>query len=145
MIQAPKRTKLYTHIFPDVTLVFEPNASGHVVCDVEDKSAIDRLLSAAGAFVPYGPQIESELSPVLAAQVAILPPEGTEALAILPPATDESPYLLKDEAGEVVLDLRPLTDDELHAFAQANDIKVHPKAKGDTIRDKIVEFLSTAE
>jgi hypothetical protein len=27
----------------------------------------------------------------------------------------------------------------LHEFAKANDVKVHPKAKGNTIRDKIVQ------
>ena len=138
LIHAPKRTKLYTHIFPDVTLVFEPNASGHVVCDVHDQSAVDRLLACAGAFVPYGPQVESELSPVLTTPVAILPLEDTEALM-------ESPYLLRDEEGKEVLDLRPLSDMELFAFSEANGIKVSPKAKGDTIRDKIVEFLSSEE
>jgi len=36
LVQAYRRTKDYTHAFTDGTLVFQPNAQGDVVCDVQD-------------------------------------------------------------------------------------------------------------
>ena len=130
MIQAHKRTKTYVHAFPDVTLKFAPNELGHVVCDVEDQSAVDRLLATPTGFRLYGDQIPAP-SPVLTAEV---------------PAADlsgESPYLLV--SGESTFDLRPLDDDALRAFAKSNGIKVHHAAKGDTIRDAIVAAVNTPE
>ena len=63
------------------------------------------------------------------------------------PAADaaQSPYVLTNEEGVVVLDLRPLSDLALRDFAKANDITVHPKAKSDKLRDKIVEFLKSED
>lgn len=140
-VQAYKRTKTYVHQFPDVKLVFEPNEKGDVVCDVADQSAVDRLLQTPTGFRLYGEQPEPAMSAILTDKVATLPPDAPSEVATLPPA--DHPHVMKDEAGAVVLDLRSLSDDELHAFAVANAIKVHPKAKGDTIRDKIVAFLTT--
>ena len=131
-VQAYKRTKTYVHQFPDVKLVFEPNEKGDVVCDVADQGVVDRLLQTPTGFRLYGEQPEAPMASILTAQVSQVTPDA-----------DKSPYVLRDEEADTVLDLRPLSDAELHAFADANGIKVHPKAKGDTIRDKIVEFLNS--
>ena len=92
----------------------------------------------------YGEQADEPISALLtAAKVEELPPVPDLPVAQveeLPVAGHK--YVLKN--GDSEFDLRPLTDAELHAFAAANEIKVHAKAKGDTIRDKIVEAL-TAE
>lgn len=131
IVQAYRRNKTYTHAFPDVTLVFVPNDKGDVVCDVQDQSAVDRLLLTPTGFRLYGDQPQEQaLSPVLT-QVSTL-------------TVDESPYVLKHEDGEV-FDLRPLSDEELRAFADANGIKVSSKAKGDTIRNVIVDFMNGEE
>jgi hypothetical protein len=144
-VQAHKRNKTYIHTFPDMKLVFEPNSKGDVVCDVQEPSAVERLLLTPTGFRLYGEQIGFGLSPVLTTPAAQTP--AVAELAGKPVATEEaeSPYVLRSEGSEDVLDLRPLSDAELFAFAEANGIKVSPKAKGDTIRDKIVEFLSTEE
>lgn len=138
IVQAYKRTKPYTHAFPDITLMFEPNERGDVVCSVPEQSAVERLLLVPTGFRVYGPAADELVSALLSlAQVPISAPQA--------PAEDQSPYVLKDEQdGEiVVLDLRPMSDIELHAFADANGIKVHSAAKGDKIRDKIVAFLKS--
>ncbi len=126
LVQAYRRNKTYTHAFPDVTLVFSPNEKGDVVCDVQDQCAVDRLLLIPTGFRSYGEQANEPASPLL-----------TQKLEHVP--VDASPYVLKDGESGIEFDLRPLSDEELHEFAKANDVKVHPKAKGDTIRDKIVQ------
>ena len=126
LVQAHKRSKTYTHAFPDVTLVFTPNEKGDVVCDVTDQGAVERLLLTPTGFRLYGDQANEPASPLLTEKVELVPPEA-------------SPYVLKDEENGVEFDLRPLDDKALHEFAKANDVKVHPAAKGDTIRDKIVQ------
>lgn len=136
IVQAYKRKKTYIHTFPDVTLVFEPNEKGDVVCDVADHGAVERLLQTPTGFRLYGEQADEAMSALLVEQV----PGKVEQV---PPTGDESPYVLRDEDADAVLDLRPMSDAELHAFADANGIKVHPNAKGDTIRNKIVEFLNS--
>lgn len=124
LVQAYRRTIPYTHTFPDVTLLFKPNHRGDVVCDVKEESALERLLLTPTGFRLYGEQAEESPS-------SLLTDQETQA-------SDESPYVLKDEEAGTSLDLRPMDDAALQAFALANDIKVHPKAKGDTIRNKIV-------
>ena len=135
-IQAYKRTKTYIHQFADVKLVFEPNDKGDVVCDVSDQSAVDRLLQTPTGFRLYGEQVDAPVAPILLEQVPI-------KVEQVPLTHAESRHILTDEETGAVLDLRPMTDAELHAFAHANDIKVHPNSKGDTIRDKIVDFLNS--
>lgn len=142
LVQAYRRNKTYTHAFPDVTLVFNPNEKGDVVCDVQDQSAVDRLLLTPTGFRLYGEQAPEPLSALLtenAQEVAHVPEQTSEQVAHVP--EDASPYVLKDEETGAELDLRPMDDAALHEFAKANDIKVHPNAKGDTIRDKIVQSL----
>jgi hypothetical protein len=142
IVQAYRRNKPYTHAFPDVTLVFTPNDKGDVVCDVQDQSAVDRLLLTPTGFRLYGEQPEQPMAAILTQQVATLPVAASVEVATLP--VDHSPYVLKHESGEV-FDLRPLTDEELRAFADANGIKVTAKAKGDTIRNVIVDFMNGEE
>jgi len=160
IIQAYKRTKSYTHEFADITIKFEPNAIGDVVADVELQSAVDRLLQVPTGFRVYQYQPGTVTAPDALASVLLGAESTLEALedaaesvplvlmkpaevsTLTPQAPDESPFVLKDEAGEVILDLRKLDDESLHEFAKQNAIKVHHAAKGDTIRSKIVEALS---
>lgn len=132
LVQAFRRIKTYTYQFKDVKLVFEPNEKGDVVCDVADPGTVDRLLQTPTGFRLYGEQADEPMSPVLSLPVSQVTSEP-----------EKSPYLLADDESGAVLDLRPMSDAELHAFADANGIKVHPNAKGDTIRNKIVEFLNS--
>lgn len=153
LIQAITRKKKYeiNIIAHSAALVFLPNEKGDVVCDVASAEARDWLLAIPAAFRPYGEQADEPISPLLTAKVEDLPEAGADGSAStepqeagkvedLPP--DGSRYVLKN--GDTEFDLRPLTDAELHDFAKANSIKVHHKAKGDAIRDKIVQAL-TAE
>lgn len=132
LVQAYRRTIPYTHTFPDVTLLFKPNKAGDVVCDVQEASAVERLLQTPTGFRLYGEQAPEEPSSLLTPAA----PPGPAVSTV--PVSDESPYVLKDEAAGDSLDLRQLDDAALQAFALANGVKVHPKAKGDTIRNKIV-------
>lgn len=152
LIQAHRRKIPYTHSFPDVTLLFTPNAKGDVVCDVKDASSVERLLQTPTGFRVYGEPAAEPLSALLttkAAKVAEVDPLApvipAAGVAILPVEAAESPYVLKDEEAGTVLDLRTLSDEELKAFSGANGIKLHHAAKGDTIRNKIVAFLQTEE
>jgi hypothetical protein len=147
LVQAYRRNKTYTHTFADAVLVFKPNEKGDVVCDVPDQSVVDRLLLVPTGFRLYGEQADEPASPLLTDFTIETDAQGNisgfgllESLAKVELVPDEaSPYVLKDEASGIEFDLRPLSDEELHEFAKANDVKVHPKAKGDTIRDKIVQ------
>ena len=72
---------------------------------------------------------------------------GNSPAVTAPPADvtpPPSPYLLVGPGG-ATFDLRPLEDAALHAFAAANAVKVHPNAKGDTIREKIVAAFAAAK
>lgn len=147
-------------------LDFLPNAQGHVVCDEVGEAATAWLLTndpIAFRLYAQAPQKQA-VSPVLASVVSVLTPTADTASAAQEAQKDAAPtgeqapqgdaaptgekapdeahpHVLKDEAGATVLDLRPLNDAELFAFAAANNITVHPNCKGDTIRNKIVEFL----
>ena len=144
LVQAYRRNKTYTHTFADAVLVFKPNEKGDVVCDVSDQSAVDRLLLIPTGFRLYGEQADEPASSLLTQKLEHVPedepqtePKDDAALEHVP--ENASPYVLKDEASGIEFDLRPLDDAALHEFAKANDVKVHPKAKGNTIRDKIVQ------
>lgn len=139
-VQAHKRNKPYTHTFPHVTLVFEPNDKGDVVCDVADADTVERLLLTPTGFRLYGEQPEAPVAAILTAKVEQVPLAPEKDKEKTP---DVNLYVLKDEESGTEFDLRPLDDAALHAFAKANDIKVHHAAKGDTIRDKIVAFFKT--
>lgn len=140
IIQAYRRDKPYTHSFPDVTLKFKPNAVGHVVCDVQSQSAVERLLQIPTGFRVYESQ-ESEIEKDILGQapIAIVPTSNTGE----PIMADRAKYVLVN--GDTTFDLNPLDDAQLREFAAANGIKVHHAAKGDTIRDRIVEALKASE
>lgn len=127
MIQAHKRTKPYTHTFPDVTLKFEPNDLGHIVCDVADRSAAERLLETPTGFRLYG-----------AAQL----PVDTVVDKVPAAANDAERFVLV--SGENRLDLNPLDDEALAAVAEANGLKLG-KLKGDKAREAIVAHLAKSE
>ena len=162
-IQAYRRSKLYTHVFPDVTLIFEPNELGDVVCDVESQSAVDRLLLTPTGFREYVKQ--EEVAPVqvidLAAKVepfnVVTEPVKVEPFNVAEPVAEavkevaEAPtapaapskYLLID--GDVSIDLMLLDEKALREFAAANQIKIPNRAGEMTLRDKIAAALNTPE
>ena len=103
---------------------FKPNSLGHVVCEVPEEAAVSRLLAITDHFREYEP------------------PERPAAPPPAPGAGSGDPkYVLK--SGDTELDLRAMDDKALHEFAKANQITVHHAAKGDTIRDKIVDALKS--
>jgi hypothetical protein len=128
-----------THSVLGVDYEFKPNAQDHSVCEVSDPAAIAVFESFHPSFRVYEQQPDESISPVLF-------PSGAEITPVTEPTVEQvtdAPisYILKN--GDIEFDLRPLSDDALRAFALANDIKVHHKAKGDTIRDAIVQALTT--
>ena len=160
MIQAYRRVKNHDVDLPGAKLKFRANEQDHFVCDVANPDHVEVLLNIPTAFRLYGEPAEQPVSAIFAlTQTNPVPPQAPEqdpdqeiepigefpnqkALDDLP--AGDSPYLLIDpEGGEY--DLRPLDDAALRAFAAANGVTVHHKAKGDTIRDKIVEFFRQAE
>lgn len=140
IIHAFRRVKPYTHVFPDVILKFAPNDHGDVVCDVASESAVERLLKVPTGFRVYENQYGASGAEKLAqVPVAMVPstPAGE------PVKGDRAKYILVN--GDTTFDLNPLDDASLRDFAKANGIKVHHAAKGDTIRDAIVEALRETE
>ena len=165
-IQAYRRKKVTTIEWGGMKLLFQPNSLGDIVCDVVDESFLEilakipeayRVYATAANELPVAQEPESsvwtdivaglEVAP-LPIEVATLPvAEPIEPVVepIIEPTTDaSSPYILSFE-GNPPYDLRILDDDQLRAFCVANDIKVSPLAKGDTIRNKIVEALKAPE
>lgn len=133
-IHAYKRTKTYVHEFPDVRLVFQPNAAGDVVCDVEKPSAVDRLLQTPTGFKVYEP---TPLA-IEAMKQAALKEAEKRSVGSLSSSNSERYVLI---SGTQSLDLRPLSDAQLRAFAKANNVSIPPGSKGDGIRELIVESL----
>ena len=136
-----KRSSAATHNFGDVDYVFQPNASGHVTCDIEDEAAIERFLSIHG-FCAYVAEQEDGVPPA----AVIAPPaksgrKGAKAAEKPAPIPVVEPYVLIDGESGASFDLRPLSDVELHEFATANGITVAETAAGDAIRDAIVLAL----
>lgn len=125
-IQAYRRTKPYAHVFPDLKLLleFKANAAGDFVCQIDNPIAIERLLAVPTGFKVYDAGDE--------------PPEQSVQRVL-----DDLRYVL--QSGDETLDLRPLTDEQLHEFCKANKIAVHHAAKGNKIRDKIVEALKVKD
>ena len=137
VIHAYRRVKPYTYTVPGVaTLEFLPNERGDVVCDVPTIALVDKLLAVPTGFREYAP------APLPKPDTSLLQDEkgGDKA----PVENKPERYVLVAGDGSSI-DLRPMTDEELRAFADANGISVHHKAKGDTIRDKIVDALAVKE
>jgi hypothetical protein len=147
-IKACTRKKTYAiHIIScDAKLVFEPNAAGDVVCDVQNPDAVEWLLAQVGAFTLYGDQpTNTELSPVLTPAPAKASRKGKTAKPETLDVEEVHAHVLCDAAGVVQLDLRTLSYIELHAFAETNGIALEADDTPDVARDKIVAFLSTEE
>lgn len=123
-IHAFRRIKKYVHTFPDVVLIFEPNAFGDVVCEVELESAVDRLLSIPTGFKVY--EAREEASAIKS-----------------DPSTDENPYLIV--IGDVSIDLMSMSKSELREMCEANGIKVSNASGEQTMRDKIISAINTPE
>lgn len=128
-IHAFKRSKTYVHTFPDVTLKFEPNSLGDVVCDVEDESAVNRLLSIPTGFKLY----------VEVAREEAFSLDGEEGDL----GEGENPYLIV--SGDVSIDLMAMNKAELREMCEANGIKVGGAASEQTLRDRIVAAINTPE
>lgn len=136
-------TKPYTHRIPAGTFAFKPNALGHLTCKIEDQSVIDTMLGYPGPSFAIYEQAEPVASPVIASvpvEPPVEPPKVEAASTQEPPAEPESPYVLR--SGDTAIDLRELSDKQLFAFCKANNIEVNNQAKGNTIRDRIVQALA---
>lgn len=120
IVHAYRRTKAFEVDLHGLVLKFEPKGE-HVVCDVPAGLALDRLLQIQEAYRLHGQAPVSEDDE-----------ESDE---------DLSPYVLTN--GDETVDLRAMDDEQLLAFAAENDVTVSPKAKGDTIRNKIVKALNS--
>ena len=107
---------------------------------VQSESAVERLLKTPTGFRVYESQVSEIEQDILGqAPAAIVPTSATGE----PVMADRSKYILVD--GETTFDLNPLDDTALREFAATNGIKVHHAAKGDTIRDRIVEGLKAQQ
>lgn len=107
---------------------FTPDDEERYVCTVENKSDAAALLAIKDHYVELG--------------VKPAPQESDED----DDDSDEvrSPYILTQDGNdgqEETLDLRTLDKAALLKFCADNEIKVHPNAGEDTIRDKIVAFF----
>ena len=154
LIQAHRRAKRYVHQFPHITLVFEPNELGDVVCDVQDEHDVEVLLRTPTGFRLYDqPTLDADgriasLPPLLPPLAGSDPdpganstPEGGKVASDnSDPTPPTSPYLVKH--GEHTLDLGLLEAPQLRQFAKDCGIKLPPTAKDDTLRRKIVEALT---
>jgi hypothetical protein len=118
IIHAFPRRKPHTVELLGQKLEFKDNGKGHFVCDVTDEKAAKRLIEIKDHYKVHGDAAPDE--------------DGDG---------EASPFIITD--GDERVDLRTLSDEQLHAFAKENDIKVHPNAKGDTVRTKIVEALNS--
>lgn len=152
-IHAFRRTKKTVHEYGGVHYTFAPNARGDAICQVTDEAAAERFLSITTGFRLYDEQQpEPEVTnPVLTQAPAPAPAPASTAesdSADAPPAGADQPpgpnprFVLT--AGDQSFDLNPLDDEALRNFASANGIKLHHKAKGDTIREAIVKHFEKA-
>ena len=131
-------SKPYTHRIVGEEFVFKPNELGHLICRVDSQPIVDIMLGYEGrSFTLYSGVDADEISPV-ATSVSTGEREGGElATEVEEPSTS---YVIGE--GEDRLDLAALTDKQLHEFCKANGIEVNARAKGDTIRDRIIASLN---
>lgn len=123
-------SKPYTHSAHGEKLHFEPNERGHLLCDVQSQAIVDILLGyEGGGFVLYEDADHGVSSVVSTVSTEpVVDPDPTER------------YVIGE--GEQRLDLRLLGDKQLHEFCKLNAIEINANAKGDTIRDRILESLT---
>ena len=100
-------------------ITLSPDEAGYAEFDVDDQEVIDRLLEIPEGFK----QIDS--NPTVAT------PAGGQ-------------FILVGDDGQSV-DLGAMDDEQLRQFATSNDIRIHGRAKGDTIRAAIVEAIKAGQ
>lgn len=131
-------SKPYTHKVCGEELTFRPNELGHLVCRVDTQPIVDILLGYEGrSFALYAGEDADDVLPEMVTAASTGAPEGGVDAEVEAPSTA---YVIGE--GENKLDLRTLTDKQLHEFCKVNNIEVNARAKGDTIRDRIVASLT---
>jgi hypothetical protein len=134
-------SKPYTHRIVGEEFTFAPNELGHLICRVDSQPIVDIMLGYEGrSFMLYAGEDADDALPMVVTTASTGAPEGGE----LEPEVEapSTAYIIGE--GENQLDLRTLTDKQLHEFCKANAIEVNARAKGDTIRDRIVASLTEA-
>lgn len=120
LIHAYRRKGPVTHNIGAIAYKFAPDEHGHVVCDVDDAHAEAFFLPTKEAFKVFGEE------PVKVATKADGQGGG-----------EPSKFVLVN--GETRVDLGAMSDDEVKAFAKANDLKVDLRARDDKLRQAVHE------
>ena len=125
IVHAYRRTKVHTVEAAGLKLKFEPNAEGHVVCEVPEGPALERLLELAEGYVLHG-ELPRKAEP---------DEDYDEPL---------SKYVLTRGDNDETVDLRALDRAGLLAFIAEQELDYKPRANAadDTVRDKIVQLLT---
>ena len=100
---------------------FVANDNGDFVAEVKEPEAVKRFLSISDHYQEYG-----------------APPKADGEADTDPNAR----FLLT--SGDETINLLELDKDQLLAFAKENDIEVHPNAKAETLRERIIAALKEA-
>lgn len=120
LIHAFRRKAAVTHTIGAVAYKFAPDENGHVVCEVDDAHAEAFFLPTKEAFKVFGEEPAKMLAK----------PEGAGT-------GEPSKFVLVN--GETRVDLGAMSDDEVKAFAKANDLDVDLRSKGDKLRQAVHE------
>lgn len=116
LIHAFRRKGPVTHTIGGIAYKFAPDENGHVVCEVDDAHAEAFFLPTKEAFKVFGEE-----------------PAKAEGQG----GGQASKFVLVN--GETRVDLGAMTDDEVKAFAKANDLKVDLRARDDKLRQAVHE------
>jgi len=120
LIHAFRRKATVTHTIGAVAYKFAPDSQGNVVCEVDDAHAEQFFLKTPEAFKVFG----DEPAKVPAKH------EGAGT-------SEPSKFVLVN--GETRVDLGAMSDDDVKAFAKANDLDVDLRSKGDKLRQAVHE------
>lgn len=120
LIHAFRRKVAVTHTIGAVAYKFAPDENGHVVCEVDDAHAEAFFLPTKEAFKVFGEEPAKTLAK----------PEGAGT-------GEPSKFVLVN--GETRVDLGAMSDDEVKAFAKANDLDVDLRGRGDKLRQAVHE------
>lgn len=120
LIHAYRRKVAVTHTIGAVAYKFSPDKAGNVVCEVEDEHAKQFFLPVKEAFKVFGEE---------PAKVAPKPDNQG--------GSEPSKFILVN--GDTRVDLGAMTDDEVKAFAKANDLEVDLRTRGDKLRQSVHE------
>lgn len=134
-------SKPYTATLHGEELKFLPDSQGRLVCNVQSQSLADILIGYPGPAFVLCHDAEPEITDdTLLGKV----PAGGPGTGVSSDDTGDaekaSKYLIGD--GENRVDLALLDDKQLHEFCKVNGIEINARARGDTIRDRIIEHLS---